>query len=53
MMRPDAGLGVKSVDLRGIRAPGAATAATAATGVGRSSTAVPLAFRGSLQRLVH
>ena len=40
MSRPDAGFGVNSVDLRGIRAPAAATAATAATGVGRSRTAV-------------
>jgi single-stranded DNA-binding protein len=38
---PDAGFGVNSVDLRGIRPPAAATAATAATGVGRSSTANP------------
>ena len=46
--RPDAGFGVNRVDLRGIRAPAAATAATAATGVGRSSTAVPPAgLRGS------
>ena len=35
------GLGVKSVDLRGIRSPAAATAATASTGVGLSSSAVP------------
>ena len=41
MTRPDAGFGVKSVDLRGMRAPAAATAATASTGVGRRSTAVP------------
>ena len=41
MTRPDAGFGVNSVDLRGMRAPAAATAATAAIGVGRNNTAVP------------
>ncbi len=37
---PEAGFGVNSVDLRGIRSPAAATAATACTGVARTSTAV-------------
>ena len=35
MTKPDAGLGVNNVDLRGMRSPAAATAATAATGVAR------------------
>ena len=47
MTRPEAGFGVKSVDLRGMRAPAAATAATASTGVGRRSTAVPSVRRAS------
>ena len=41
MTSPDAGFGVNRVDLRGILAPAAAIAATAAVGVGRNSTAVP------------
>ncbi len=39
--RPVRGLGVNSVDLRGIRSPPAATFTTPSTGVGLSSTAVP------------
>ena len=35
------GLGVNNVDLRGIRSPLPATAATDSTGVALSSTAVP------------
>src|SRR3954466_7587488 len=41
MSRPVAGFGTNNVDLRGIRSPAAATAATSATGVGLSNSAVP------------
>ena len=53
MSRPVAGFGVNSVDLRGIRSPAAATAATASTGVGLSRTAVPAVRLGSGEGVGH